>query len=93
MPGVCLPDPADPDLCPNRPVPGRGQFDIREFADAPDVGYSNPIVATLKSSDNGTFRLALPAGEYCVWFGGSCEAKVGIASGLWSEILLQIYLP
>ena len=93
VPGVCLPDPVDPNLCLNKPTPGRGRFDIRAWADAPDVGYSNAIVAILESGDDGRFRLELAPGEYCVWMGSSCEAQIEISPGRWSELTLQIYLP
>ena len=93
VPGVCLPDPVNEGECLNKPVPGQGHFDVREYADSPDVGYSNPIVVAFESEHDGFYSVGLPPGEYCVWFGNGCEAQIEISSGIWLDVTLYVYLP
>lgn len=93
VPGICLQDPISPGECLNKPFPGQGSFDVRAYADTSDVGYSNSIVTTFESDDEGFFRVGLPSGEYCVWMEYGCEAQVAIIPRHWLEITLQVYLP
>lgn len=41
----------------------------------------------------GSFRVPLPAGEYCVWSFFGCERQVTVTEGGWQFQLLQVALP
>lgn len=63
-PGVCLKDPDQPGQCLNLPFPGAGSYDVREHADQPDQGFSNPIVVSFASSNDGETETLELGSEY-----------------------------
>jgi hypothetical protein len=92
-PGACLEDPENPGECLNKPFPGQGSFDVRHYDDKPDLGFSNPILKTFESQNDGWFKVELPTGRYCIWWLNGCQAQVDIEAGKWSAINLGVFLP
>ena len=95
LPGVCLEDPEEPGVCQNLPFPGRWQYDVREFANAPDLGQDNPILAAFESSEVSVFERI--SGDYTADLDNqlftsalrSSLAEVGISLSSDTEIDIQ----
>ena len=73
------------------PFPGAASFDIRHYVDEPGHGLDGPIIKRFTSQADGSFRVELPAGKYCIWWGGCTPVEV--PAGKWVDVPLYIALP
>lgn len=80
VPGVCLEDPLHPGTCLNLPSPGTGSHEVREHSNEPDLGFSNPIIATIQSVQPATEPVLLD-----VSFVGALNAQ-RIPAALWDDL-------
>jgi len=81
VPGVCLEDPQHPGSCLNLPSPGAGSYEVREYSDEPDLGFSNPVVTTIESEQPATERVLLD-----ISFADALNDQ-RISAALWNDLV------